>query len=378
VDKSCARPQVGTGSAALAFTSNFYTGAFADSFGTDVGRLREGWVEAIEMATLTGSTAAGVTHTAQEVPANCSVVDAANILVAAPTGGMSGTLTVINVANGLDFSVNAVALANLTALPFYRPVSDSYPDFNSVEVTPVSLVVTDGAVFRSTWNRGVDAVSAVLMRSKWMTEYVIDAATHSSTDIVVTFPTRSFYSTGSSFSAPFATACAMQVDNSIYAGEPMTIAQHNREEQPVGPDTIAGFPPAGVVSPNYRCAAASVADVINTSVTVPAPQTAVFGSINRGFPAGPIAGASSTVSGWISYSPTSPNATMRSLGNSVRVDLTTGVVSTSAHVFTGLPVVGFSGRTFLNGLLTCGDVNCQGNYGSAFPFKSIKTVAPAP
>jgi len=375
-DKSCTRPQIPVGGS-LAFSNNFYTGSFADNYGNDVGRLREGWIEAIEMSTLTGATADGITHTSQQVPKDCSVVDAANIQVAAPTGGLSGTLTVINVANGLDFSVNAVALANLSTSAFYRPVTDSYPDFNAVEVTPVSVVVSGNAVWRSTWNRGADAVSAVLMRSRWMVEHVVDTATHSSTDIVVTYPTRQFYSTGTSFSAPFATACATEYSWDDIAGEPMTIVQYTREELVTGPGGISGAPNPPPYT-NYRCAASSVSDVINTSVTAATSETAVFGSINRGFPAGQITATNDNVSGWISFAPKSPSATMRSLGSSTRVDLNTGAVTTGAHLYSGLPVVGFSARTFLNGLLDCGGVNCQGNYGSAFPFKAEKKVAPAP
>jgi hypothetical protein len=372
-DKSCTRPQIGTGGSTppLAFTNNFYTGSFADTYGNDTGRLREGWIEAIEMSTLQGGSATGVTHTTQQVPADCTVVDNPNISVGLPTGGISGTLTVINVANGLDFSVNAVALANLSINPFYRPVTDSYPDFNSVEINPVSIVVAGNAVYRSAWNRAADAVSAVLMRSRWMTEYTIDAITHSGTDIVVTFPTRQFYSTGTSYGAPFATNCADLSDT--YAGEPIAINAYTREELDVSPVGLTTPPPAVA---NYRCSASSVADAIYSGAPV-SDATAVFGSINRGYPSGQVAGGGG-LSGWVSYSPTSGNATMRSLGSSIRFDLNTGAVTTGAHLYTGLPVVGFGARTFINGLLDCGGVNCQGNYGSAFPFKTEKKVAPTP
>ena len=157
----------------------------------------------------------------------------------------------------------------------------------------------------------------------------------------------------------------------------MAIRRYTREELWVGPSGISFEPNPGPVT-NYRCAASSVTDVINTSVASATPQTAVFGSINRGLPSGQITADNSNVSGWISFTPSSGNATMQSLGSSIRVNLDTGAVTGGGHVYTGLPVVGFAARTFLNGLLDCGGVSCQGNYGSAFPFKTAKTIAPAP
>jgi hypothetical protein len=50
-------------------------------------------------------------------------------------------------------------------------------------------------------------------------------------------------------------------------------------------------------------------------------------------------------------------------------------VSLGAHVLSGLPVVGFMARTFEFGALNCGGATCQGNYGSAFPFKYRRSVA---
>ncbi len=48
------------------------------------------------------------------------------------------TLTVINVNLGMEFSINATAIADLTSTAFYRNYNDPYPDFNSAEVNPVT------------------------------------------------------------------------------------------------------------------------------------------------------------------------------------------------------------------------------------------------
>jgi hypothetical protein len=51
-------------------------------------------------------------------------------------------------------------------------------------------------------------------------------------------------------------------------------------------------------------------------------------------------------------------------------------VATPVHPrYGGLPVVGFMVRTFRNGTLACaGAPSCQGNYGGAFPHRTIRTI----
>ncbi|MGZ5651341.1 MAG: hypothetical protein ACXWG8_13510, partial [Usitatibacter sp.] len=115
----------------LDFSNALYSGANDDGSGTGLDRTREGFVEMIEMGTLTGSWAAAVTHTSTSQPSNCGVVQGSTLpQVKPPTGGLSGTLTLINVNSGLDFGVSAEALADLSTQPFYRPATDPYPDFN--------------------------------------------------------------------------------------------------------------------------------------------------------------------------------------------------------------------------------------------------------
>ena len=78
--------------------------------------------------------------------------------------------------NGQDFTVNAEALSDLSTRPFFRQPSDAYPDFAAAEIDPVSVVHANGQLYRSTWSRPEDAVTAVMMRNQWLGEYVLDAA----------------------------------------------------------------------------------------------------------------------------------------------------------------------------------------------------------
>jgi hypothetical protein len=64
-----------------------------------------------------------------------------------------------------------------------------------------------------------------------------------------------------------------------------------------------------------------------------------------------------------------------SLPTSTRIDIAGGQVTAGTHTFVGLPVVGFSARTFTNGTLSCGAGSCQGNYGSGFAFRYRSGIA---
>lgn len=365
-DRSCTSPQLSDDPPGVTFQNALYSGAFDDGNGAGVDRTREGWVEIIEMATLTGTSAARITQNSAGIPANCAAMQGGTTLeVAAPTGGLSGTLTLINVASGLDFTVNAEALADLGSLPFYRQAGDSYPDFNAVEISPVSVVVANGSLYRSTWNRAADAVSAVLMRATWMGEFVMDSATQSRSDVVFTFPTRQYYFAGAAATPPFSD-CDRRTGT--LAGQAATIRWSNRESAGGAPGAFVGVPVA-----NFRCAASTVLDFRNgTSHTQPAAASGVLGSDNRAVAEG--AAFVDAINGWFSVTTTN-GLTLTSLGTSTRTNLSTGTVTSGSHAYSGLPVMGLGVRTFVNGTLTCSGGACQGNYGGAFPLKYRRSIS---
>lgn len=365
-DRSCLSPDA-TG---FTFQNSLFSGSFDDGLGAGLDRTREGWIEVIEMSTLTGASAARITQNSAGIPANCAGMQGSIALdVAAPTGGLSGTLTLINVVSGFDFTVNAEALSELSVLPFYRPSGDSYPDFNAVEVNPLSVVVANGSLYRSAWNRGADAVSAVLMRTAWMNEYVLDAGTASRSDAVVTFPTRHFYLTGSVLNAPFSPCATFNT----FAGQPATIRWFGRESQGGIHESFVGVPPPPVA--NFRCSALAVMDFNNGAVHTQSPtRSGVLGSENRAVAEGQVFVGMGVANGWFSVAPNSGQLT--SLGTSTRMNLANGAVTTGSHVFSGLPVVGLGVRTFVNGTLVCSGGACQGNYGGSFPLKFRRAITP--
>jgi hypothetical protein len=137
------------------------------------------------------------------------------------------------VNNGQDFTLDATPLDGLTTRAFFRPPGDPYPDFNAQEIDPVSTVLAHGNAYRSLWSRPVDAVSAVLMRASWATEYVLDAATASLTDVVVALPTRHHYVSATTASPPFAATLDWKADcgSGTQVGDVLPTVFFNREEQ---------------------------------------------------------------------------------------------------------------------------------------------------
>jgi hypothetical protein len=353
----------------FSFQNSQYSGAFNDNNGSGLDRTREGWVEVIEMATLTGAMAAGVTHMSSGIPSNCNAADSPSASdIGPPTGGLSGTLTLINVASGEDFTVNAEALADLSTRSFFRPPSDPYPDLNALEIDPVSVVVANGAIYRSTWNRAADAVSAVLMRSSFMGEFILDAGTHSRSEMVITYPTRQFYQAGTNQTIPFSACTSFNT----FGGQAATIRWFSREAASGTHESFGGIPPPAVA--NFRCSATTVLEFRNSSThTQPANLTGVLGSDNRAVAEG--AAFVAAENGWFEVTPTS-NTRFTSLPGSTRIDLLTGAVTTGAHAFGGVPAVGFAVRTFVNGTLACSGGACQGNYGGSFPLKFRRTITP--
>jgi hypothetical protein len=377
--------------AAIPFDPSSYGGTLDDGAGATRDRTREGFVEVLEMATLTGASATNATHTGIGMqPPNCAALRSGQALeIAPPTGGLSGTATLINVNDGMDFSVDATALADLSTQPFYRHHSDPYPDLNAAEIEPISMVTANGAVYRSTWGQAVDAVSAVLMRTSPMAETVLDPETRSTTDVIVTFPTRPFYVTNTSFAAPFYRAFSWPADSCGDAAAPrssdvnfMPIARlYDRDERRIS-EAETYFTGQG---PRPTCdAAAAVHDFIDRAAAPSTPlRSGVFGSPNRAFARAPM--RTELKSGWIDLMATAfvepgPQALV-SLPTSRKVVIATGETTTGSHTYRGLPMVGFAARTFQNGTLTCQIGSqpagaCQGNYGGSFPLKFRRSISP--
>jgi hypothetical protein len=223
-----------------------YQGTVADSIKT-LDRTRVGHLEVIEMGEIVPTTiiAPGVTAQAAiehkaGVPGNCEAVRSSwntggqwfldkNFGVTAPTGGLYGNATVINVQNGTEIGYDATAINNFAITPLHEQPGDEAPSL--ADAQPFASF-SNGA--SRNYLTGIDAVSAVLMKESIKNDYAFGAGLAAQTDFVITFPTKSLYvnngytgSTPNAATLPF-TAPWSRTDSS--ACEQISVNYFNREE----------------------------------------------------------------------------------------------------------------------------------------------------
>jgi hypothetical protein len=370
LDKSCTLPPIPAGG--QNFVNFAYTGSNSDKGGTSLDRTKEGYVEIIEMATFTTSSTTSqiVTHVGGVPGQNgyvCSDLTDSQAASDATSvqGGIFGGMTLINVNAGTDFTEDAVALDNYVQFGgnIYNPAGSILPDLQQA-FPPVSQVLAGGQVFTSSWASGsADPVSAVLMHSNVMNEFVLDAGTKSGTDWVVTFPTKRYYVNVGTGNAPkLFQRNFNQTDGSC---DDVSLAIYDREERTTS--TPVGFSPPPPTQTNSICWEANVVTFNNSNVlgsvnVANVPTTFQNGWLNLGFPTG-ITGASATVHELI-------NTT-----NTLITDIGSSTSSGNTVTYIGLPVVGFAVQTFSNGTLSVGGVNVLSNYGGNFVHKYQTIVA---
>jgi len=364
LDKSCTLPPIPAGG--QNFVNFAYTGSNSDKGGVSLDRTKEGYVEIIEMATFTTSSTTSqiVTHVGGVPGQNGYVCDdltdsQASSDATSVQGGIFGGMTLINVNNGTDFTEDAVALDNYVQFGgnIYNPAGSILPDLQQA-FPPVSQVLANSQVFTSSWASGTaDPVSAVLMHSNVMNEFVLDAGTKSGTDWVVTFPTKRYYVNVGTGNAPkLFQRNFNQTDGSC---DDVSLNIYDREERTTS--TPVGFSPPPPTQTNSICWEANVVTFNNSNVLASVnvaniPTGFQNGWLNLGFPTA-ILGALPQVHELI-------NTT-----NTLITDIGSSTSSGSTVTYVGLPVVGFAVQTFTNGTLLVGGVNVLSNYGGNFIHK---------
>jgi hypothetical protein len=403
-DTSCTRPVGQLRAAGEPFRNFQYSVAGSGDAlpGTDLARTREGYVEMLEMGRLTGATATAVTHNSAGVPNNCGVVTASGFTTVppadllAPGGGLMGTGTLINVNSGRDVGYKADALDAWRNASRYTDSGDLLPALDEA-LPPSSLVIRsgdiDGVTGASTMitayrmdyaltsgvSAGARAVASVFMHASVLNEYVLDNASASLTDWVLTQPIKNRFVTATGAAQPYT-----NVLTASGACELIGFSYFNREEQgavAAGSD-FSPIPPGAPGS--SLCWESTVLSIRNPGAGhMPAATDAstVLGSRN----VTNVNVTSGFQNGWASLTFGGAGALAGLSGaqaTSQRVALGTaaapapGTVTAGAVTFFGLPVTGFMVRTFSNNTLTCGTASCQGNYGASFRHSYITTAAP--
>jgi hypothetical protein len=397
-DRSCTRPAIPA--AGQDFRNFQYsTAGSADSLpGTSLARTREGYVEILEMATISGATATAVTHNSAGVPANCGVVQAGSFTTIPagqafpPTGGLMGTGTLINVNSGLNGDYKADALDAWSNAAQYSDSGFVTPNLSNA-LPPTSLVIRSGdldatgaatliTAYRSDFlltsgvSAGARAVASVFMHSAVLNEYVLDSATGSLTDWVITQPLKNQFVSDVDAAQPYT-----NVLTTSGACETIGFTYFNREE---GSASASGsdfspLPPAGVA--NSLCWESSVLSIRNGATHMPSStaESTVLGSAN-------VTNVNVTPTfqnGWgsLTFSGAGAGNGLGSEATSESIAMGTDAPAFGAPVagpftYVGLPVTGFMIRTFTNGALTCTTGTCQGNYGGLFAHSYRTTILP--
>ena len=212
-----------------------------------------------------------------------------------------------------------------------------------------------------------------MMHADVINEYILDSATASDTDWVLTFPVKRLFVQGTAAVSPFTHPITASGSCEV-----IDVTYFNREEVGASP-TGVDFSPTQPGNPsNTLCWESTVLSVRNGQSNAPAagsnPTSLVLGSVNV-----TSVGVSSTFqNGWMRVHFSDLNASGVGLVSDVTSVTVTNAVAGAAAVQTyhGLPVVGFMIRTFNNGTLTCGTASCQGNYGGSVGHAYTLNVLP--
>lgn len=218
-DKSCTFPAISASASGLVFSKANFVNDTQVTLPATLDRVREGTIEVIEMATVSNLTALGkdIVHVSG-VPACKIVADASSAPVqstlSAPSGGVVGSMSFINLSDGLSVSYNATGINGFwktgpgAPVPTIAPVTAATPDLTSGANTTVT-VTDEGKTYVSTFARSIDAVSAPFMASTISGEYGFTSDGVLSNAFVVTFPTKPYY-VHSSDLGPFQRATTQQ------------------------------------------------------------------------------------------------------------------------------------------------------------------------
>jgi len=213
-DRSCTLPAISSNPAS---PTRFRNGAYqGDGLGDGLDRTYEGYFEVLEMGTIDPTSTLGIAVTAvpDYTAPNVSrppcdglpTTAAAPPSLSKPTGGLAGSVSYINVGEGMSYTVNPVALGQWSNKVQWSPAGEEHP--NLADVSPAVSHVVDArqagdVVFASTWASGRDAVSALFMADRVRNEYTVEPDIGAATDWILTMPTKRFYVTAARREPPF-------------------------------------------------------------------------------------------------------------------------------------------------------------------------------
>lgn len=330
-----------------------YSGNNADGGPTTPARTREGYLEIVERAVLTGELAGDAANR------NCAAFDnfityaASSALVQAPRGGLRGSFAVIDVAEGTFFGGNAVAIEDFSARALFQPgedliLFDAFGAANAgggdLSARIFSLGRLQQLLYPST--RSVDALSALFMTDTLYGDVSEQAALGSHSEWIVTAPTKRFHVDGArrrTQIAPFRELFDESVDGGSCVRFEATLYDRRGRLVPLRP-LIGGVPPPTLPGDYALCHAV---DVVSLRGGRPTPVLGSALGVEAGY------SGMESVEGAL-------RLTLGSLGTA-RTFLPPGITGPGLR---GLPVIGVEVVKYLNAAALPGRL---ANYTAARP-----------
>ena len=355
-----------------------------DQQGTSLERSQEGFIEIIEMGTVTGEDADNAMHIAG-TPNNCDALIAnwsadtgkwltnpnENLQAPDGSGGLSGSVQIINVLAGLNLGYVATAIQGYSTEIQHSLPSSLEPNLASGN-NATTLINTDTNILRTTWDSPLDAVSALFMSTSVQNDFDINQGVGAQTDWVNTYPTKQFYVdslyTDSAPTGPFTHV----LEQYIGSCDSLSFSAFDREQKA---DVIGGFtplPPGGIELFNPR-----YCHSINTSYADGPVGTPFLGSQKSIFNSGLL------LLPWIINGPSSDIYELNSKEGTMKMDIIlqentflTGTADNGdTHTIYGKPILGFVAQKYVNGTLIDNDGNAiLANYGLIKQNKKSRTV----
>ncbi|MBL4661672.1 MAG: hypothetical protein JKY19_15035, partial [Alcanivoracaceae bacterium] len=273
-DTSCTVPVI-NGHEFLPFA---FSGTYDDGLIQDMVRVTEGSFEIIEMAEVRGEDASAATHGVTGVPESCETLNS-NWLP--PSGkwfsdptinmgdpdefvGLYGSVSIIDVAGGVDMSYDATAIIGFSTAIIHTQPGDLLPNLATGNISTTLIEVND-SVLQTTWDSPLNAVTALFMQAQTVNDFVVEPGIGAQTEWVNMFPTKPFYVdpliSGSVMAlAPFDQLLEPQFGSC----EDHRFKAYNREQ--ASNPSQGPFPIPSPIPPNYsthpqNCWSVNVADV---------------------------------------------------------------------------------------------------------------------
>lgn len=378
------------------------------------------WNELREAATATAandgkpiSVTRSITHNADGVPEDCSLVNEAWSKIAGEPGkwladsgpqalntagtefetnwlggGLYGYATVINVAQGAAFGYDAIAIedANATgggSAMHYAP-GNIKPNFADPSITTEAIVANGGTATTHEFGNNYDdagvaqlqALNATIMASTVMNDYVTDASIAATTDWVLTFPTKAYHVNAAVPITPFST----KWDGYFAACEASNMTSVDREESapPVftpgdTPPIFSPAPPSTpTVTPSDNLPLCYETTIVQFGEESAAGSSSVAVGVNARLDA---ADGWATISmlPWDLFAGGTELGDCSTDGTTVdEIDPCLREIDSDTATLVGLPVVGFAAQKYTNGQLGSGVL---ANYAMSTEHKTTTVIS---